>query len=71
MKKNPDFEDNYFSETVEGTQRDGLYSIRIMKGSCYADKSVHENLKYFDFMVTVLTCLNEVSFWWISCRSKK
>ena len=71
MKKNPDFEDNYFSEIVEGIQKDGHYSIRILKGSCYAVRSVHENSKNFDLMVTVLTCLNEVSFWWIPCRSKK
>ena len=61
MKKNPDFEENYNSETAQGIHKYGHYSIRIMKCLCFADRSFCEFLNYLDLMATVLSYLNEVS----------
>ena len=71
MKKNPDFEENYFSKTAEGIHKISHYSIRTLKCLCYADRPLNENSYYSDLMATVLTCPIEVSFWWLLCRSKK
>ena len=39
MKKNPDFEQNFWSKAAEGLYIIGLHSIPIMKWFCYADRS--------------------------------
>ena len=69
VKKNPDFEENYFSKTAEGIHRISHYSIRILKCLCYADTLFNENSNDSDLMATVLTCPIEVPFWWLLCRS--
>ena len=61
MKKNPDFEENYFSETAELIFKYDQYSIRIMNWLCHADRPYYENVNYFVLMATFLTCLNEKS----------
>ena len=71
MKKIPGFEDYFFSETAEGIIKYDQYFIRILKWLCYADRPFYENLNYFVLMATFLTCLNEISYWWLICRSKK
>ena len=70
MKKNPDFEENYNSETAEGIRKHGPYSIRIMKWLYYADRPYYENVNYFVLIATFLNCLNEVSYLWSFCRTK-
>ena len=62
MKKNPDFEENYFSETAEWILKYDQHSIRIMKWLCYADRPYYENVNYMVLMATFLTCLNELSY---------
>ena len=62
MKKNPDFEDYYFSKTAEGLFRYDQYSIRIIKRLCYADRTFFENVNYFVLMATFLTCPNEITY---------
>ena len=71
MKKIPDFEEYYFSETAEGIIKYDQYSLRILKWLCYADRPFYENVNYFALMATSLTCLNEISYLWLICRSKK
>ena len=71
MKKNPVFEENYNSEIVEGIHILAHYSIRIMKGLCYADRHYYENVNYFVLVAIFLTCLNEISYLWLIWRSKK
>ena len=50
MLKNPDFEQNYWSETATGIYKIGDDSIRLMKFICYYDRSYYENIKYYDLM---------------------
>ena len=50
MKKNPDFEENYISETAEGKFKYDQYSIRTMKWLCYADRPYNENVNYLVLM---------------------
>ena len=71
MKRNPDFEENYYSITAEGIHKNSHFPIRKMKCLCYADRPFYENSNYSDLMATVLTCPIEVSFWWLLCGSKK
>ena len=60
--KNRDFEENYYSETAEGTFKYDQFSIRIMKWLCYADRHYYENVNYSVFMATFLTCPNEITY---------
>ena len=71
MKKIPDFEEYFFSETAEGVFKYDQYSIRKLKWLGYADRPFYENVKYFVLMPTSLTCLNEISYLWLICRSKR
>ena len=52
MKKNPDFEENYFSETAGLIFKYDQYSIRIMNWLCHADRPYYENVNYFVLMAT-------------------
>ena len=71
MKKNPDFEQNYYSETAEGIHKVSQYSIRIMKLLCYADRPYYESVNNFVLMATFLTCHSKMFYLWLMCTSKK
>ena len=46
MLKNPNFEQNYWSITLEGIYKIGHDSTRLMKWICYYDRSYYENMNY-------------------------
>ena len=53
MIKNPDFEQNYWSQTAKGIYKISHDSIRLMKWICYYDRSYYENINYFDLMGSI------------------
>ena len=53
MRKNPDFEQNYWSRTSTGIYKIGHDSIRLMKWICYYDRSFYENINYYDLMGSI------------------
>ena len=59
MLVNPDFEQDYWSRTAEGSYKIGHDSFRLMKWLIYYDRSYYDNMKYFDSMGSVK--LNEIS----------
>ena len=61
MLENPDFEQNKYSRTTEGTYKIGHDKIRKLKWICYYDRSYHEKENYYDLMGSVSSCLNEIS----------
>ena len=61
MLLNPIFEQNYWSRTAEGFYKIGHDSIRLMKWICYYDRLYYKNINYFDFLGSILSCLNEIS----------
>ena len=61
MLKNPDFEQDYWSQTASGIYKIGQDSIRLMKWICYYDRSYYENINYYDLMGSVCNHLNEIS----------
>ena len=61
MLENPDFEQDFWSETAEGIYKIGHDSIRLMKWLSFFDRSFYENIYYYDLMGSVSTCLNEKS----------
>ena len=60
MIKNPDFEQNYWSQASTGIYKIDHDCIRLMKWICYYDRSYYENINYYDLMASILTCLNEI-----------
>ena len=60
MMKNLDFEQDYWSSTAIGVYKIGHDSIRLLKWICYYDRSYYENIKYYDLMASILTCLKEI-----------
>ena len=58
MLKNPNFEQNKYSQPSSGIYKIGHDSIRLMKWICYYDRSYYENINYYDLMASVLTVLN-------------
>ena len=53
MIKNFDFEQDYWSRTAQGVYKIGHDSIRLMKWSCYYDRSYYENMNYYDLMGSI------------------
>ena len=60
MMKSPDFGQDFWSRTATGIYKIGHDSIRLMEFICYYDRSYYENINYYDFMASILTCLNEI-----------
>ena len=61
MSENPNSERNYCSRTASGIYKIGHESIRLMKWTCYYDKSCYEKINYYDLMGSILIFLNEIS----------
>ena len=61
MLLNPNFEQNYWSNTATGIYKNDHDSIRLMKWICFYDRSFYENVNYYDLLASILTCLNEIS----------
>ena len=57
MFEHLDFEQEYWSRTAEGIYKTGHDSIRLMKWLAYYDRSYDENIRYFDFMGSILKTL--------------
>ena len=60
MLENPDFKQDYWSNTSQGEYKIGHDSIRLMKWICYYDRSYYENINYNDLMGSILKYLNEI-----------
>ena len=60
MNENPDFEQDFWSRTARGIYKIGHDSVTLMKCLAYHDRSSYENIIYYDLMVSVLTCQNEI-----------
>ena len=56
-----DFAQDYWSRTATGIYKIVLKSIRILKWSCYNDRSFYEILNYYDLMGSVCKYLIEIS----------
>ena len=63
MLEKPDFEQDYYSRTVIGIYKIGHDSIRLLKWLAYYDRSICENIHYYDMMGSVLKNLNENPYW--------
>ena len=63
MLENPNFEQDPWSRTAEGTYRIGRDSIRIMKWLIYYDRSYYDNMNYLVVMGSICKYLNEISWW--------
>ena len=61
MLENLNFEQNHYSMTSTDIYRIAHDSIRLMKWICYYDRCYYENINYYDLMVSILKCLNEIS----------
>ena len=61
MLKNSDYEQNYWSRAAIGVYKIGHDSIRLMKWTCYYDRSYYENKNYYDLMGFFCKYLNEIS----------
>ena len=53
MLENPNFEQNYWSQTATGIYKIGHDCLRLMKWFCYYDRSYYENINYFDLMGSI------------------
>ena len=61
LLKNPDFEQDYWSRTVQGVYKIAHDSIRLMKWICYYDRSYYENINFYNLMGSICNHLNEIS----------
>ena len=61
MNETQYLEQKYYSRTAKGVCKIGHDSIRLMKRVCYHDRSVYENIIYYDLRGSVLKYLNEIS----------
>ena len=61
MLENSDFEQDYWSRTAEGICKIGHDSIRLLKSTCYYDRSYHEKINYYDLMGSICKHLKEIS----------
>ena len=59
MLKNPNFEQNKYSQTSTVICKIGHDSIRLKKWICYYDRSYYENVNYIDLMASVLKTLKK------------
>ena len=50
MLEKPDFEQDYWSRTAEGSYKIPHDIVRLMKWICYYDRSSYENINYYDLM---------------------
>ena len=57
MLKNPNFEQNKYSITSTGIYKIGHDCIRLMKWTCYYNRSYYENINYYDMMGSICKCL--------------
>ena len=53
MLKNPNFEQDYWSQTAKGIYKIGHDCVRLMNIICYYDRSYYENINYYDLMAFV------------------
>ena len=53
LLKNPDFEQDYWSETAIEVYKIGHDSIRLMKWICYYVRSCYENINYYDVIGSI------------------
>ena len=60
MIENPDFEQDYWSRTVESIYENGHDGIRLMKWLVYYDRSYYDNMNYFDLMGSLCKFLYEI-----------
>ena len=62
MKESPDFEQDYWSRTAIGIDKNGYDSIKLMKWLIFYDRSYHDNLNYFDLMESICkhNCMNKL-----------
>ena len=56
---NPDFEQDYWSQTAEGIYEIGHNFFRLMKWIFYYDRCYCENINYYDMMRSILICLRK------------
>ena len=61
LLKNPDFEQNYWSQTAKGIYKIGHDSIRLMKFICFYDRSYYENINYYDLMGSICRYIIEIT----------
>ena len=61
MSENPDFEQDHWSRSAEGIYRNGHDSITTMKWLNFYDRSLYDNMNYFDLMGSLCKHLNEIS----------
>ena len=61
LLKNPNFEQDYWSQTAQGIDKIGHDSIGLMKWICYYDRSYYENINYYDLMASVCRFIIEIS----------
>ena len=57
IKKNSDFEQDYWSRTAQGVYKIGHDSIRMMKWIYYYDISYYDNINYYELMGSICKCL--------------
>ena len=53
MLENPNFEQDYWSQTAKRIYKIGHDCVRLMKFICYYDRSYYENINYYDLMASV------------------
>ena len=70
MNEYPDFEQDYYSRTARELYKSEHDSIGKMNCLAYYDRTYQVNTNYYDFVGSVLTCLNEIYLWYLLCGSK-
>ena len=63
MNEKPELEQTFYSTTAVGVYKIGHDNIRLMNWLAHYDQSYHENINYYDLMASILSCLNEISYW--------
>ena len=61
MLENPDFEQDTYSITALGFYKIGHDSVRLVKWLAFYSREYDRNLNFYDLMISVLKCLNEMS----------
>ena len=57
---NPDFGQNYYSETSTSIYKIAHDNSQMMKWICYYKRSCFKNINSYDLMGSFLSCLNEI-----------
>ena len=60
MLENTDFEQDHYFRKAEAIYKIGHDSIRLLRWLIYYDRSYYDNMKYFDLIGSILTCLNDI-----------